>query len=107
MVRPVEPGRKLSFDPSARLMLARRAASASVRAPPQLRPTGTRCGSLDGEHLARARRIRPPARRGILRGQQKERLPIGATQHAGEAAAVEIDGLHYLAAFADAHTTFG
>src|SRR6266705_1220231 len=73
----------------------------------RLRPTSTRYRSLNGEHLTRSYRFRPPARGGILCSQHKESLPIRATQHAGEAATIEIDGLQYLAAFADAHAMFG
>src|SRR5215470_14837434 len=73
----------------------------------RLRPTGTRCGSLNGEHLTRSRRIRPPTGGRILGSHQKQGPPVSATQHAGEAAAVEIDGLQNLAALAHAHAMFG
>src|SRR3954466_12025269 len=57
---------------------------------------------LDGEHLAGTRTLADVLRAIPLLRHQEQGSPIRATEHAGEAAAVEIDPLQHLAALGDA-----
>src|SRR5215218_9088604 len=65
-----------------------------------LRPSDTCCGRPDCEYLAGSRLA------GHV-GRNHEKCPaVLAAEHAGEAAAVELDRLQHLTAFANAHTPF-
>src|SRR3954469_16322434 len=60
---------------------------------------------LDGEHLAGTRTLADALRAVPVLRHQEQGSPIRATEHAGEAAAVEIDPLQHLAALGDADAT--
>ncbi len=70
-----------------------------------LRPTGVRCRRLSGEHLACAWRFGHGRRAAPLGRHHEQGSVVHATEHTGEAAAVEVNGLQHLAALADAHAT--
>src|SRR6478672_12922882 len=59
--------------------------------------------SLDGQHLTRPPSVGHGCGTTPLGRHQKQRSPVGAPEHAGEAAAIEIDRLQDLAALANAH----
>src|SRR5437016_2615820 len=80
-------------------------APTSVRAASRLRPTDARYWHLDGEHLTRSCRFRPPTGGRILGHHQKQGPPVHTSQHAGETATIEIDCLQYLTTLAHAHAT--
>src|SRR5215218_10229810 len=61
-----------------------------------LRPTGTHCGRLDGEHLSGT------GLAGHVGRDHKQYIAVLAAEHAGEAAAVELDRLQHLTTFAHA-----
>jgi hypothetical protein len=66
-----------------------------------------RCGRPDGQQLSRSRsrNLGDLLHATPLGGHHERRSPVRASQHASEAAAVNLDGLQYLTAFADAHAT--
>src|SRR5262245_33577111 len=68
-----------------------------------LRPSNVQRGCLDGQHLSRAclRNLGNLIHATPLRRYHEQRFLAWATQNASEAAAVEADCLHRLAAFAN------
>ena len=61
--------------------------------------------SLDGQHLTRPPSVGHGCGTTPLGRHQKQRPPVGASEHAGEAASIEIDRLQDLAALTNAHAT--
>ena len=74
-----------------------------MRIAPLLGPTGARCGRLNGQHLARSYRVTRVRRTTPCVRHQEQRSIVHASEHASEAAAVEVDRLQHLTAFANAH----
>src|SRR5262245_52159841 len=72
-----------------------------------LRPPGAWCGRLDGQQLSRSRsrNLRDVLHATPLGGDQEQRSPARASEHASETAAVKVDTLQDLTTFADAHAT--
>src|SRR5256885_12728611 len=70
-----------------------------------LRPPGVRRRRVDGEYLAGPRTLADSLGPVPLLGHQKQRSPVMAPEHAGEAAAVVLDHLQDVAAFGDANTS--
>src|SRR5437867_9634738 len=66
-------------------------------------PSDAACGSLDGQDLPRSRLVRH-LRKTLPLGRHHERCsPVRAAEHTSEAAAVKVDRLQHVTAFADAH----
>src|SRR5579859_6843683 len=60
-------------------------------------------GGLGGQDLARGRALKHARGAVPFLRYQEEGLPVGAAEHAREAAAVECDRLQHFATLADAH----
>src|SRR6059058_6015881 len=60
------------------------------------------CRSLNGQHLAGSGSTRLAGGGGPLGSYEEQRSAVRTPEHAGEAAAVQFDGLQNLPAFADA-----
>src|SRR5215472_3462269 len=73
----------------------------------RLWPTDTRYRCTCGEHLTRSYRFGPPTSGRILGSHQKQCPSVSVSQHAGEAATIEIDGLQHLTTLTHAHTPPG
>ena len=71
------------------------------------RPAGARHVDIDGVHQPRPRCIRAPTGGWKLCGHDQQRLSVRPAEHAGEAAAIDLDALEHLAAFANAHAALG
>src|SRR5215212_10519280 len=70
-----------------------------------LRPTDAYRRSLHGQHLARLRPVEHVRGATPFRRHHAQRSPVRAPERAGEAAAVKLDRLEHLAAFANTHAT--
>src|SRR3982075_59578 len=81
---------------------------ASIAGPPsgsrtsRVWPTGARCRRTNGQQLAGAHPF-AEVHAMPLPCHQDQRSPVRAAEHAGEAAAVDVDRLQYLSTFPDAH----
>src|SRR5215813_7357368 len=62
-------------------------------------------GRLDGQHLTCPPPVGHACGTAPLGRHQKQRSPISASEHAGEAASIEIDRLQDLPALANTHAT--
>ena len=76
-----------------------------MRIAPLLGPTDAGCGRLNGQHLARSCRVSHVRRTTPFVRHQEQRSVVHAPEHASEAAAVKVDRLQHLTAFANAHAT--
>src|SRR2546421_695692 len=68
-----------------------------------LRPPDARCGRLHGEYLARSFPVGHVRRATPLGRHQEQCALVRASEHAREAAAVQLDRLQHRTPFADAH----
>src|SRR5215813_12930101 len=66
-------------------------------------PAHTWRGSLDGQHLTRPPPVGHTSGAMPLGRHEKQRPPVGAPEHAGEAASIEIGCLQDFSALANAH----
>src|SRR2546422_2561449 len=73
----------------------------------QLRPPDAWCGRLGGQHLprARSRNVGDVLHTAPLGGDHEQCSIAGASEHAGETAAIKLDCLQHLTPFVDAHAT--